>query len=71
MILTEDYELIYADEEEWWGSKWTHGSRFALENMPGELLESFHREVLTRLSSLKKPDGFHEHWQVAWVMGTK
>ena len=71
VILTEDYELVYADEREWWDSKWTHGSRFALENMPEGLLERFRSETLADLSSLKQLDGFHEHWQVAWVMGTK
>ena len=70
-ILTEDYQLIYRDEREWWDSKWTHGSRFALENMPGEVFEQFHSEALTELPTLKQPDGFHEHWQVAWVMGIK
>ena len=70
-ILTEDYELIYANEAEWWDSKWTHGSRFALENMPGDVLEQFRMEALEKLSSLKEPDGFHELWQVAWVRGTK
>lgn len=51
--------------------QWTHGSRFALENMPVKVLERFHREVLGRLPALKEPDGFHEHWQVAWVVGRK
>jgi ubiquinone/menaquinone biosynthesis C-methylase UbiE len=71
VILTEKYELIYADEQEWWDSKWTHGSRFALENMPSRLLEQFRMDVWKRLYSLKEPDGFHERWQVACVMGTK
>ena len=71
VILNEDYELIYRDEQEWWDSKWTHGSRFALENMPSELLEKFHGEALSKLPPLKEADGFHEHWQVAWVVGSK
>jgi ubiquinone/menaquinone biosynthesis C-methylase UbiE len=71
VILTEDYELVYADEREWWDSKWAHGSRFALENMPAGLLERFRSETLADLSSLKQPNGFHEHWQVAWIAGTK
>ena len=70
-IRTEEYELIYASMQEWRDSKWTHGSRFALENMPDRLREQFHSEVLDHLSPLKEPDGFHEHLQVAWIMGTK
>ncbi|HSJ86756.1 MAG TPA: methyltransferase domain-containing protein [Anaerolineales bacterium] len=70
-ILTEDYQLIYSNEQEWWESKWTHGSRFALENMPSEILEQFHAEALSKLPALKGPDRFHENWQVAWVVGTK
>jgi len=71
IILTEDYELVYASEQQWWDSKWTHGPRFALENMPPEILEQFRLATWDRLASLKEPDGFHEHWQVAWVLGTK
>jgi SAM-dependent methyltransferase len=71
VILTEGYELVYAGEAEWWDSKWTHGSRFALENMPADLLERFHAESLADLPTLKEPDGFHERWQVAWAVGTK
>jgi ubiquinone/menaquinone biosynthesis C-methylase UbiE len=70
-ILTEDYELIYRDEQEWWDSKWTHGSRFALENMSSQLLEQFRAEAFRKLPALKEPDGFHEYWQVASVLGTK
>jgi hypothetical protein len=62
---------VYRNEQEWWDSKWTHGSRFALENMPSEVLKQFHTEALTKLPTLKQPDGFHEHWQVAWVVGIK
>jgi len=70
-ILTEGYQLIYRDEQEWWDSKWTHGSCFALENMPGPLLEQFRAQAFRNLPALKEPDGFHEYWQVAWIVGTK
>jgi hypothetical protein len=71
MLLTEDYDLLYASEQQWWDSKWTHGSRFALENMPDKILDHFRRDAWNHLPPLQEPDGFHEHWQVAWVMGIK
>jgi hypothetical protein len=39
--------------------------------MSSQLLEQFRAEAFRKLPALKEPDGFHEYWQVASVLGTK
>lgn len=67
----EEAEFIYADEEEWWKAKWTHGERYPLENMPAEMLKQFRAEVLERMKELQQPDGYHEKWRIHCVIGQK
>ncbi|GER90398.1 methyltransferase [Dictyobacter vulcani] len=67
----EEAEFIYADEEEWWKAKWTHGERYPLENMPAEMLKQFRPEVLERIKELQQPDGYHEKWRIHCVIGQK
>jgi len=56
----EETEFIYANEEEWWAARWTHGPRFSLERMPPDILDKFKAEVFSGLERFKQPDGFHE-----------
>ena len=66
-----ELEAIYADEQEWWSAKWTHGARYPLERMPPEVLEPFALEVRGRLAPFKQPDGFHEWWRIVCMLATK
>jgi ubiquinone/menaquinone biosynthesis C-methylase UbiE len=70
-FIPEEPDFVYQDEQEWWASRWTHGSRYALENMPPDILASFQSEVFTRLAPLKQPDGFHNRWRQIFTIGTK
>lgn len=70
-FIPEEPDFIYQDEQEWWASRWTHGSRYALENMPPEILASFQSEVFARLAPLKQLDGFHNRWRQIFTIGTK
>lgn len=67
----EEAKMAYADEGEWWASKWTHGARYPLERMPPEVLERFKAEALARLRPLRQPDGFHERWRIRCVTGKR
>ena len=67
----EETEFIYANEEEWWAARWTHGPRFSLERMPPDILDKFKAEVFSGFERFKQPDGFHEIWGTWYVMGTK
>lgn len=70
-FIPEEPDFVYQDEQEWWASRWTHGSRYALENMPPDILASFQSEVFARLAPLKQPDGFHNRWRQIFTIGTK
>ncbi len=66
-----EIEAIYADEQEWWSAKWTHGARYPLERMPPEVLEPFALEVRDKLAPFKQPDGFHKRWRIVCILATK
>ena len=69
--IIEEAEFTYADEQEWWQSKWTHGARYPLERMRADVLECFRTEVFTRLTSLRQPNGFRERWRILTVIGSR
>jgi O-methyltransferase/aklanonic acid methyltransferase len=68
---SQDYEFVYASEQEWWEAQWTDASRLPLENMPPAVLEQFKTEVFERLASMKQPDGLHSRRKAFSVVGTK
>ena len=68
---TQDYEFIYATEQEWWEAQWTDAGRFPLENMPHEVLEKFKSDVFERLASMKQPGGLHIRRKAFSVVGNK
>ena len=70
-VLHEQAEFIYADAQQWWDAKWTHGTRYSLEHMTPEVLAQFKAEVFARLEEEKRPNGIHEEWQVHYVLGTR
>ena len=69
--VNEEYEFVYSNEEEWWEAKWTHGARFPLEQMPGDILSRFKTEVFERLRSFQRPDGVREQWHAIYILGKK
>lgn len=68
---TQDYEFVYATEQEWWEAQWTDAGRFPLENMPSDVLEQFKTEVFERLASMRQPDGLHSRRKAFSVVGTR
>jgi hypothetical protein len=42
------------NEQEWWASRWTEGSRFPLERMQPHVLEQFKRDVFKKMEQLKQ-----------------
>jgi SAM-dependent methyltransferase len=69
--VTEEVEFTYADVQEWWKSKWTHGARYPLEHMQADVLERFRAEVFAKLAALRQPDGLRELWRIVTVIGTR
>lgn len=70
-VLHEQAEFVYADAQQWWDAKWTHGTRYSLEHMPQEVLAQFKTEVFARLQKAQQPDGIHEGWDLRLILGTK
>jgi len=70
-FIEESYEFTYADAEEWWQAKWTHGARFPLEQMSKEVLTQFRTEVFDRLLHAKAENSLNERWQLAYIIGEK
>lgn len=68
---TQDYEFVYASEQEWWEAQWTDAARFPLERMPPAILEQFKTEVFQRMASFKQSDGLHYLRRASSVVGTK
>ena len=70
-VLHDQTEVVYADAQQWWDAKWTHGTRYSLEHMPPEILAQFKTEVFARLQEAQEPDGIHEKWDFQFTVGIK
>ncbi len=68
-ILLEDADFVYASAQEWWNSRWTHGTRYALENMTPEVLAQFKAEVFSRLAQEAQP--LHEILRFQYILADK
>ncbi len=63
-VLEEDAEFVYADEEEWWATQWSHGSRASLERLDPKTLERFKQDVFNRMRPQRALDGYHYRFRV-------
>jgi O-methyltransferase/aklanonic acid methyltransferase len=69
--LEEQADFDYKDEKEWWDSRWTHGTRYALEHMSPEVLALFKAEVFEKLSQEKQSNGLRESLLVQYILADK
>lgn len=74
-VFFEASEFLYADEEEWWSTLWSHGMRRALERLEGLKgsagLGSFKADAFEAIQGMKKADGIHELIPVLFTLATK
>ena len=74
-IFTETPEFIYATEEEFWSTLWSHGFRGTVERIEKERgpdgLQRFKSEVFNKINSIKKTDGLHQLIPVHVSLATK
>jgi ubiquinone/menaquinone biosynthesis C-methylase UbiE len=70
-VLHEQAKFDYADAQQWWDEKWTHGTRYSLEHMSPEVLAQFKKEVFARLEEAQRQDGIYEERDLQFVIGTK
>ncbi|MEO8971124.1 MAG: methyltransferase domain-containing protein [Ktedonobacteraceae bacterium] len=67
----EEADFVYADAQQWWDAKWTHGTRYSLEHMSSEVLAQFKTEVFAKLQEALEPDGIHEPLHLQFFIGTR
>jgi ubiquinone/menaquinone biosynthesis C-methylase UbiE len=74
-IISECRDFIYATEEEFWSSLWSHGFRRILERIDNEMgeegLQEFKKEVFAQMRSKMKMDGFHQSIAVHFGLASK
>jgi ubiquinone/menaquinone biosynthesis C-methylase UbiE len=67
----EDHEFVYATDEDWWGSLWSHGIRSRLERLAPPDLAQVRREMLRKVHVLKQSDGIHTLFRVLFALAYK
>ena len=67
----EEQDFVYADEEEWWLSVWSHGLRQRLEGLEESVLTEVKSNMLQRVQVLKQPDGIHTQFRALFGLGKK
>ncbi|MBI2246656.1 MAG: methyltransferase domain-containing protein [Armatimonadetes bacterium] len=70
-VVEENAEFVYADEEEWWATQWSHGSRASLERLDPTAVERFKQDVFKRMQPLKALDGYHRRFRVLYGLGVR
>lgn len=74
-VTREDVDFVYAGEEEWWSSLWSHGKREDLEAIEqaggADGLARFRASVLRRLQTARRSDGIHQLFPALLAAGAK
>jgi ubiquinone/menaquinone biosynthesis C-methylase UbiE len=74
-ILTDSATFVYASEEEFWSTLWSHGVRRTLERIEQEKdaegLEKFKLQVFKKIGELKQTDGYHQLFPVLFGLAKK
>jgi len=71
----EAADFVYATEEEYWSTLWSHGARVLLEKIEQSTdvdgLERFKSDVFKKVQAIKQPDGIHQLFPVLFALATK
>ena len=72
LVIPEEGDFVYSNEEEWWGTLWSHGGRRPLEKMPPDVLERFKTDVIEKLQMHnKQSDGIHQILRALFTISVK
>jgi SAM-dependent methyltransferase len=70
-ISTEDHDFVYATDEEWWLSLWSHGIRSQLEQLASPDLEQVRGDMLRKVQVLKRSEGIHTRFRALFALAYK
>jgi hypothetical protein len=74
-IRSETKDFVYADEEEWWSSMWSHVMRHSMERIQAirgiDALADFQFEAFEELRKMKQADGIHQEITVLFAVARK
>ena len=70
-VTAEEAEFVYAQDEEWWLSLWSHGIRARLEQLDAPALAQVKADMLHRVRVLKQADGIHTLFRAFSAVATK
>jgi SAM-dependent methyltransferase len=70
-VKAEEADFVYADEEEWWSSLWSHGLRDAMESIEPATRARLKADAFQEIQVFKQPDGIHAGYGVLFAFGTK
>lgn len=74
-IVFEAADFVYATEEEYWSTLWSHGGRVTLEKIEqatgADGLERFKADIFRKVQTIKQPDGIHQLFPVLFARATK
>jgi hypothetical protein len=74
-IISEAAEFVYATEEEYWSTLWSHGARVTLEKIEQATgtdgLQRFKADVFKKVQTIKQPDGIHQLFPVLFALANR
>lgn len=74
-IVFEATDFVYATEDEYWSTLWSHGARVSLEKIEqatgADGLEKFKSDVFKKAQTIKQTDGIHQLFPVLFALATK
>lgn len=74
-VVSETAEFVYASEEVWWSSLWSHGMREELEEVEeatgSDGLDTFRVAVLERIRTIRQADGIHQLFPALFTLAIK
>jgi hypothetical protein len=70
-ISVEEAEFVYAQDEDWWSSLWSHETRRRLERIEAPVVAHVKADTLHKVQVLKQPDGMHSRFRALCAVGTR
>jgi O-methyltransferase/aklanonic acid methyltransferase len=67
----EQTGFVYANADEWWNARWSHGPRYALEHMDFQVLAQFKAEVFDKLSQEAQSPDIHSTLRFQYIIANK